>query len=518
MLRAMNRLHRVLGVDQGLFEQSQAELLLQHAAHAAIDKAHRHLPFAHAGQQVLHVARLEGDAHVHAGRQGQGPRLLLRRCQPFVDERADPAALGEHEAVEAELLAEDAGQQLLRGVGGHAVDRGVGGHHAQGPALLDARLPGRQEDFPHAPLGNLHRTALQAADGLALAGIVAQAGDHLVRGGNVAALGRANDRLRDPRAEERIFAESLFIAAQPRVADRLDHEGEVLVYADGAGLPGHGGVDAAQQFHVPGAAQRGAFGEDRAAGAHQAVRPLLALEERNAQPGAGGDPLQPVEELGLLPRAFVQDRVREGEESAARAEALDQGARGELLHALGLFRDGLAQPSFVDAGHVDLPHLLLERHAPEQVLHAALDRLRGVAVERPGRLAAVSRTRPRTECYAQRPQSVLRCHGMFPGRWAELRVRLIVTLVGHSQSSVLAGTYSCSHRVLSGRKDLRGDLTSSRSSSHGLLDDLFRRLRREGTVVHPVAAVRTRLLGRQVPGRPVAVRNDQGVTERARPS
>ena len=84
----------------------------------------------------------------------------------------------------------------------------------------------------------------------------------------------------------------------------------------------------------------------------------------------GGDPLQAVEELGLLPGAFVQDLVGEGEEAAAGAEARDQRARGELLHPRGFFRDGLAQARFVDAGHVDLPYLLLERHAPQQVLDA----------------------------------------------------------------------------------------------------------------------------------------------------
>ena len=87
----------------------------------------------------------------------------------------------------------------------------------------------------------------------------------------------------DPRTEIRIFAEGLLVAAEARVADRLDHEREELVYADGAGFPGQGGIDAAEQFGVPCAPQRRAFGEDRAAGAHQAVRAFLAQQQRDAQ-------------------------------------------------------------------------------------------------------------------------------------------------------------------------------------------------------------------------------------------
>ena len=124
---------------------------------------------------------------------------------------------------------------------------------------------------------------LEAADGLALAGIVAEPGDDLVRRRDVGALHRAGDGGGDPGAEERVLAERLFVAAEPRVADRLDDEGEDLVHPDRPGLAGRGGVDPREQLHVPGAPERGAFGEDGPAGAHQSVGALLGLEQRDAQ-------------------------------------------------------------------------------------------------------------------------------------------------------------------------------------------------------------------------------------------
>ena len=75
---------------------------------------------------------------------------------------------------------------------------------------------------------------------LALAGIVAEARDHLVRRGDVGALHGAHDRFGDARAEERVFAVGFLVPAQARVADRLHDQREILVHADGAGFARHG--------------------------------------------------------------------------------------------------------------------------------------------------------------------------------------------------------------------------------------------------------------------------------------
>jgi hypothetical protein len=152
---------------------------------------------------------------------------------------------------------------------------------------------------------------------------VAKPGDDFVGGGNVLALSGPDDGLRNPRAQKTIFTEGFFITAESRVADRLDNQRESLVDVNGAGLSGYGSVDAAKQIHVPGAAQRGAFREDRRAGAHQAVRSFLALQEWNPQARlTHGDPLKPVEILRLLAWTFVEDGVGQCEEPATRAKAL----------------------------------------------------------------------------------------------------------------------------------------------------------------------------------------------------
>ena len=152
------------------------------------------------------------------------------------------------------------------------------------------------------------------------------------------------------------------------------------MYADGARLPGHGPINAAHELHVPRAAQGEALGKDRCPGGHESVRPLLGLQERDAQPRLlQCDVLQAVHELGLLAGAFVKDRIGERKEAAAGPKTLQLRAGRELLHAFHLFRDRTAQPPHVNAGHVHLPHLFFQRHAAQQVGHAPLDRLRRIA-------------------------------------------------------------------------------------------------------------------------------------------
>lgn len=159
MLGPMDDLGRAVGIDERLFEQAQAKLLLEKTAHGAVDQAHRHLALADALDQVEHVARLIGDADVHSGRQGDRAGVLLRGRQALGDDRADATAFGEHQAVEAQFLPQDAGQQFFRGMGGHGVDGRIGGHDAQGPRFLDARFPRGQKHFSQHAFGNVHGPA-----------------------------------------------------------------------------------------------------------------------------------------------------------------------------------------------------------------------------------------------------------------------------------------------------------------------------------------------------------------------
>ena len=105
-----------------------------------------------------------------------------------------------------------------------------------------------------------------------------------------------------------------------------------------------------------------------------------------------GHPLEPVQKLGLLPRALVQDRVGQGEESASRPEVLAARSRPRTsARPRSSPAIVLAQPRLIDAGHVHLPDLFLERHPAQQVVDPLLDRLAGVAVERRGAVPPPSR-------------------------------------------------------------------------------------------------------------------------------
>ena len=68
----------------------------------------------------------------------------------------------------------------------------------------------------------------------------------------------------------------------------------------------------------------GPSGKDRGAGTHQTVCAFFRLKQRNPQAGLfAGQFLKPVQELGLLAGALVENRVGQGKEAAARPELLE---------------------------------------------------------------------------------------------------------------------------------------------------------------------------------------------------
>ena len=130
-----------------------------------------------------------------------------------------------------------------------------------------------------------------------------------------------------------VLGKRLLIATQARDANRLDHQREVLMNANGPRFPSHNPINFREHLQVPSAAQAGALGKDRPTRAHQPVGPFLGFKERNAQARLfQGEVLRLVERLRLLPGAFVQDRVREREETTAQSQPLYLRAEGKLLH------------------------------------------------------------------------------------------------------------------------------------------------------------------------------------------
>ena len=256
----------------------------------------------------------------------------------------------------------------------HPVDGGVGGHHPQRAEFPDAGHPRGQEHLPQGALGDLHIAAFESAGRLSLPGVVAQAGHHLVGRGHAVTLGAPHDRLGDAGAEVRVFRKAFLVAAQAGVAVGLHHQGEQLVDAHGAGLGRRDGVDAGHQVHVPRAADSRALGKDGVAGSLCPVGALFAFEHRDSEARLlPGDLLEFVEVERLLARAFLQRLVREREEAAAGADGIHPGSGGETPAARLLGGDVAPELPHVHAGHVHLPELLLEGHAGEEFLDAAVD-------------------------------------------------------------------------------------------------------------------------------------------------
>ena len=99
-------------------------------------------------------------------------------------------------------------------------------------------------------------------------------------------------------------------------------------------------VDGLHQVHVKGAAHGQTLREYRRAGKHGAVRAFFVLHHRYLQARLGErDLLQFVEVFRLLARAFLQNVIGQGEESAARADFLRVGSGREFPARLRLRRE-----------------------------------------------------------------------------------------------------------------------------------------------------------------------------------
>ena len=101
-------------------------------------------------------------------------------------------------------------------------------------------------------------------------------------------------------------------------------------------------------------------------------------------------------------------------------ESFEQSPGRELLHGLGLLRDRLAQPRLVNARHVHLPDLLLERHPAQQVFDPPLDRLAGVAIEGRGRLLGRCGAAGQAVRHEKRQETTLARHVLLPVGSGEL--------------------------------------------------------------------------------------------------
>ena len=261
-----------------------------------------------------------GHAHVRAG----GHFEVVAKLHGVGLMHAAP--VGHHFAVKAPVGFQNVLQQKRTGAGMVAVDEVVGTHDRPDLALLDGGLEGGQINFPQRAFadGRVHGVAV---------GLLVVAGKMLDARGNATALHSLDVGHRQPRRQKRVFAEILAVApAQRRAVD----------------------VDRRPQQHP----RAGAF-----------VRGLLA----------DGLPDLP-DQIGVPRRghqhAGRKRRGRPFRRGLAAAHTLAGVGHGHFRHAQpGNRLDG-------EAGAAEQRQLFIGRQPAGQILHAPLQRSRGVLIRR----------------------------------------------------------------------------------------------------------------------------------------
>ena len=158
-------------------EHAQTETGQQQAAERLIDFGLFDQALAHGGENgfVLHAAVEIGpglDGFSDAG-FGSGRELVMQ-----ID-IADGAAIGDHVAAEAPLLAQDLFKQTRVGAGGRAIYAVVGAHHGLGAAVFDGGLELRQVRVAEIALIHHSIEGMALRLGAAVDGVVLGGGNGL---------------------------------------------------------------------------------------------------------------------------------------------------------------------------------------------------------------------------------------------------------------------------------------------------------------------------------------------------
>ena len=222
-------------------EAGGADDVLKHAADVAVQVCFGEAAVLHGGDYALdlvgHAGLHEVVACTHCG---HGAFLV--------------APVGHHDAVEAPLVTQDGGEELVVLLGVDAVDFVVRAHDGPGVGLADGDLEALQVEL--------------AEDAGADAGVVAHTVDLLVVGGEMldgyahaVALDAAHVGCGHLAGEEGILGEVLEVTAAEGVAVQVlagsqEHVGAVFLH-----LLAHGGGELLYEFGVPGRCQHGSHRE-----------------------------------------------------------------------------------------------------------------------------------------------------------------------------------------------------------------------------------------------------------------
>ena len=215
----------------GTVEQAQAELDAKDPADGLVEKAFADAPGLESRPKRGGVGRRPRELEVHARleRHGRHGHRIVGQVVGGL-EHLDPGVIGGDDAVEPPALAQDRGEQLVRGVTGQPVHVAVGGHDAR-QSRVDHRGLEREELFvAHLARAEVHRRLVEAAFGQAVADEVLAGGQHAVP--QVGPLECPDVRGAELGAEVRVLAVGLLDATPARVA------GDVEDRCQGVARPG----------------------------------------------------------------------------------------------------------------------------------------------------------------------------------------------------------------------------------------------------------------------------------------
>jgi hypothetical protein len=285
---------------------------------------------------VGEVVDVEAAHHVHvdAGEECLAGGLRVVRRDAVGEQFVDAGPVRGHDAVEAPLVAKHAREQARIRHRGQAVHHVEGRHHGF-RARIHRGLEGREVEVAQVGRGDVGGVVVAPA----LRGAVAH--EVLGGGGHSAGMKSLHPRRGENGAEMGILAEALHEAPPAHVAGEVGHGGVGPVDAHIGGLerlPFGGKPRDAR-------AERRGFGQRHRKLGAEAVQHVEAEQERDTEAALPGKALGAGDVLGVV-------------EVDQRADP----ARGQIVPVQGL----------AVGDQVELPDLLVQRHAGEEIVHPRL--------------------------------------------------------------------------------------------------------------------------------------------------
>ena len=268
-----------------MLEQAQHHLYAEDVPDSLVDGLLPHGAFLH---QFLQVGQetIGHHVHVHAGLDGFLGHVFAVLAKTVGDHLAHGVPVGDHQAVEAPLTAEDVLHHEGVAGGRHAVVVVEGGHEGERTGFYRG-LERRQVHVPELALGKVGAVVVTAAFGCTVTHKVLDAGRH-GRGVRQVALVAAHHGFAHAGVQVGVFAAAFRYPAPTGVAGNVQHGREGPADALRRGLDGRNAGALLHQFRVKGGCQTQRNGEQGV----ETMNHVPAHQQRNAQAGfLHGQPL-----------------------------------------------------------------------------------------------------------------------------------------------------------------------------------------------------------------------------------